>query len=85
MDSGVAARSTQLQTALSNEGWTLDPQYAESTPATSQFAVRRLNALCVASIGSAAATAPPAAATSTVAPKPYRLEIRCTESAPPRS
>lgn len=84
-DSGVAARSTQLQAALSNEGWTLDPQYAETTPATSEFAVRRLNALCVVSIGSAASTAPAAAATSTVAPKPYRLQIRCTESVPPRS
>jgi hypothetical protein len=81
----VAARGAQLRAALSNEGWTLDQQYAESTPAMSQFAVRRLNALCVVSIGAAATTAPPAAAAPAVAPKPYRLEIRCTESVPPRA
>ncbi len=84
-DSGVAARSTQLQAALSNDGWTLDPQWAASTPTTSEFGVRRVNTLCVVSVASAGATAPQAAPAPVAGSTPYHLEIRCTENAPPRS
>lgn len=82
-DSGVAAPSAQLQAALSNDGWTPDPQYVDRTSATSEFAVRRENALCVVTIGAGGAgAAPRAAPASGAASSPYRLEIRCTESAP---
>lgn len=84
-DSGVAARSAQLQAALSNDGWTLDPQYAESTPVASEFAVRRVSALCVVSMRSAGAAPAQAAPTAAPARTNYRLEIRCTENVPPRS
>lgn len=79
-DSGIAAPSAQLQAALTNDGWTLDAQYADRTPTTSEFAMRRVNALCVVSVSSTTVGAPPPA---TGRPStPYHLDIRCTESAP---
>lgn len=81
-ESGVAARSAELQAALSNEGWTLDPKWAASTPTTSEFGVRRVNTLCVVSIGSTGAAAPQAVPAPAAGLKPYHLEIRCTENAP---
>ena len=84
-DSGVAARSTQLQAALLNDGWTPDPQWASSTPTTSEFGVQRVNALCVVSIGAADATAPQAAPAPAPGSTSYHLDIRCADKAQVRS
>ena len=76
-----------LQRALLAEGWTADPEFSAASAVGTEFAMRSVAALCVASIGYTAASpaaAPVAAAADSARPSaPYRLEIRCTEGTPP--
>ncbi len=85
-DTAAATPDALLRTALVAEGWTPEPQYTASGPTRSEFAMRRATALCAVTV---TYTDRPSAAATTVAgnppmPRPYRMEIRCTDEAAKR-
>jgi hypothetical protein len=75
-----------LQAALVAEGWIADPQFSADGPNGTEFGLRHGTTLCAvaisyqgATLGDTPGTPAPDAAQK---PRPYRLEIRCTDGAP---
>jgi hypothetical protein len=82
-DSAAATPDALLGSALATEGWTPEPRFSASGPAGSAFAVRRATALCAVTV-TYTVGAPATGTGALPKPRPYRMEIRCTDDAAKR-
>jgi hypothetical protein len=84
-ESSSATPDVLLRNALTAEGWTPEARFDAIGARAKQFGARRAGALCVVTTTATVAEQAGAPATPPTPGAPYRVEIRCTDSATVRS